>query len=313
MLSLSLKTFPGEMLWCSDDAPQQIVTMPAIWGAATGTFRPPRRASYPLPTWGDLQELQLDSRTIHGRSCYLGQDVSGRHYFAKGIGWIYSYGWEPCFGNSGILPRWAAERERDFAIRLAAMNVSVVQPVAIIAHREVPDAQGGPARQTAEVKDLDGQPAWPSMYIYSSAARWRLADLWYLSERERLDICGGEEGCKQWLCDILTRLGESCGLLHAAGGHDYSLSAHNVFCDGTRVDFEYSYLSELPHPNTDLNTNREVWQDKERDGLRELAWQVAELLRLDVPVREVTRWWQVAYERACGQDLGCDMTTQKEG
>jgi hypothetical protein len=69
-----------------------------------------------------------------------------------------------------------------------------------------------------------------------------------------------------------------------------------VFCDGTRVDFEYSYLPDMPHPNPAMNTDCEVWRDKERDGLREVSWQIAELMRIDVPVSTITEWWKDAYE-----------------
>ena len=270
--------------------------MPALWGCATGTFRPSHRSSHPLPIWQERGDVELEGSTIHGRSCYLGQDRSGRHLFAKGVGWVHSQGWEPSHGNCGVFPRWGAERERDFALRFAALGVSVVRPVAIVAHQEVPAAQGGPARPAIEIKDLDGQPAWPCMYVYSSAARWRLADLSYLSERERRQIAGGVQGYREWLHGLLTRLGESCGLLHAAGGYDYSLSAHNVFCDGMRVDFEYAVLPDLPHREAALNTDESAWRDKELDGLRRLAWEVAELMRVDVPVNEVTAWWQRAYQ-----------------
>ena len=51
-----------------------------------------------------------------------------------------------------------------------------------------------------------------------------------------------------------------------------------------------------PSQSTALNTDCEVWRDKERDGLRELSWQIAELMRLNVPVSVVTDWWRHAYE-----------------
>jgi hypothetical protein len=183
-------------------------------------------------------------------------------------------------------------------LKFAALGAPVVQPVAIITHKTIPDSRGGAARTAAEVLDLDGQPAWPSMYVYSSTARWRLADLYYLSEDERRQICGaGKEPC-EWLQGLLGSVGRSCGLLHAVGGHDYSLTSHNIYCDGVRVDFEYAYLPDLPHRETALNTDASVWRDKELDGLRRLAWEVAELLRVDVPLVQVTRWWETAYKAA---------------
>jgi hypothetical protein len=283
-------------VWQSPDAPVEIAAMPALWGAATGTFQQSRHPSPLLPSCWDVPEVEVESSTIHGRSCYLGRDRSGRHFFAKGIGWIHCKGWQPNHGNCGVFPRWGAERERDFALRFAEVGVSVVQPIAIIAHQSIPDVEGDVVRLPAEVLDLDGQPAAPCMYVYSSASRWRLADLFYLSESERGHIQGvGQDRC-EWLQSVLTSVGRSCGLLHTAGGHDYSLSSHNVFCDGTRVDFEYAYLPTLPHRESALNADAEAWRDKELDGLRRLAWEIAELMRLDVPVTKVTRWWETAYQ-----------------
>lgn len=302
MLSLSLKTSRGETVWLSDDAPASVAAMPALWGAANGTFRPSRPPEHPLPIWDGRGEVELEGSTIHGRSCYLGQDHLGRHFFAKGVGWVHSRGWEPSHGNCGVFPRWGAERERDFALKFACLGAPVVRPVAIIAHRSIPDARGGSARAAAEVLDLDGQPACPCMYVYSSAVRWRLADLCYLSEADRRQVCGRDGSLCDWLRALLGSVGRSCGLLHAAGGHDYSLTSHNVYCDGMRVDFEYAYLPALPHREAALNADASVWRDKELDGLRRLAWETAELLQVNAAIDEVTSWWEIPYRTAFGQN-----------
>lgn len=295
MLCLALTAYPGELLWASPQTPQQIAALPALWSAVEGTFAPSLAGHPELPRFGEPRSFGQGS-SIHGRSCYLGQCPSGRHYFAKGVGWIHSIGWEPGHGSMGIVPRWAAERERDFALRFSDIGISVVRPEAIIAHQVIPDANGSSPRRPDEVPDLDGTPALPCMYVYSAPSRWRLADLFYLTEADRACVCGTGRGMESWFENLLSGLGRSSRLLHAAGGHDYSLSPHNVFCDGTRVDFEYSYLPDMPHRNDTLNNNCEVWRDKERDGLRDLAWQVAELMRLGVPVSTVTNWWKHAYE-----------------
>jgi hypothetical protein len=296
MLSLLLKTSKGRHIWCCSEAPEQVTAMPALWGGAIGTFRPNRGSAYLLPAWQGRDHIELEGSTIHGRSCYLGKDESGRNYFAKGTGWVFSRGWEPCHGNSGVLPRWAAERERDFALAFAALGVSVARPIAIIAHTTIPDANKSGPRLAEEVPDLNGQPARPCMYVYSSGARWRLADLHYLSDRERRRVCGDES--RKWLHGLLSGLGRSCGLLHAADGYDSSLSGHNVFTDGSRVDFEYAVLPSLPHRDPVLNKDADIWRDKELDGLRQLAWETAELMRIDVPVDEVSGWCEAAYRSA---------------
>ena len=296
MLQLAITAYPGKLLWMSPQTPHQIAALPALWAVVEGTFATPFSKCQTLEHLGELQFFGQGS-SIHGRSCYLGQCQSGRHYFAKGVGWIHSAGWEPNHGSMGIVPQWAAERERDFALRFAKIGISAVCPEAIIAHQTIPDANGGSPRRADEVLDLDGIPALPCMYVYSAPSRWRLADLFYLAESERECVWGkGQE--EQWLKDLLSTLGRSSRILHAVGGHDYSLSTHNVFCDGTRVDFEYSFLPEMPHRNDALNKDCEVWRDKERDGLRELSWQIAELMRLNVSTTTVTAWWKDAYENS---------------
>jgi hypothetical protein len=295
MLCLTLNAYPGRLVWASPNTPKEIASLPALWGGAEGTFapKPTRRKGFPR---FDASCISVEGSSIHGRSCYLGQCPAGRYYFSKGIGWVYSAGWQPNHGNFGIVPLWAAERERDYSFRLAEIGIASVRPEAIIAHQIIPDANAGPAHKPEAVPDLDGTPAMPCMYVYSTTSRWRLADLYYLTERQRQHIFGQGQNRNRWLRKLLSDLGRSSRLLHSAGGHDYSLSTHNAFCDGTRVDFECSYLPDMPHPNNALNTDCEVWRDKERDGLRELSWQIAELMRIDVPTNTVTEWWKHAYE-----------------
>ena len=308
MLALTLKKHPGRLLWRSTEVLDQIASLPALWGQATGTFRHVGRRPLRLIATSDGTDLQAEGMSIHGRSCHLGKGPDGRYYFAKGTGWIHFPGWEPDHGSYGILPRRTAERERDLAIRLASLGTRVVRPEAIIAHLEIPDARGGPSRQPDEVIDLDGQPAWPCVYIYSSASRWRLADLTYLSKRQRRCIWRTGRHRRTRLKEVIEGLGRQSARLHAEGGHDYALSAHNVFCDGTRVDFEQACLPEMPHPDPVLNKTPEMWQGRELDGLRTLTWEIAELLRIDVSLSEATGWWEQAYQSTRREITECPLT-----
>lgn len=198
-----------------------------------------------------------------------------------------------------MLPQWAAERERDFSHRFAGLGVAVTQPEVIVAHTAIPDANGGPPRKPDEIADIYGHPAYPCMYVYSTVSRWRLADLYYLSDEERCAAIGGFGTCREWLRAICNVLGRSVGVLHLAGGHDQSLSTHNVFIDGTRHDFEYAWLPDLQHSvEAVLNQDSEKWRGRELVGLRNLVWEVAELMRLDVSTEVVTRWWEDAYQAA---------------
>jgi hypothetical protein len=132
------------------------------------------------------------------------------------------------------------------------------------------------------------------MYVYSSPVHWRIADLAFFSDKERSIIWTNDKA--QWLQMLLTKLGRSCRTLHEQGGHDYSLSQHNSFTNGTRIDFEYSFLPAHPHKNMVLNENVDAWKAKELSGLREIAWYLADMMRLDITGQELNRWWLDAYE-----------------
>jgi hypothetical protein len=131
------------------------------------------------------------------------------------------------------------------------------------------------------------------MYVYSSPARWRIADLAFLTDEERKTV--GTNDKNQWLRALLTKLGCSCRTLHEHGGHDYSLSPHNSFTDGTRIDFEYAVLPNYPHRNKVLNEDQSLWKAKERNGLQEIAWYLADMMQLDITGQELNRWWLDAY------------------
>jgi hypothetical protein len=226
---------------------------------------------------------------IHGRSCYLGFDENeNRHYFAKGIGWIMSTGWEPKDGSSGILPLWAAERERDFSFEITKLGIDAVRPEAIILHRLIPDSKGKESYPAETILDLDGSPAKPCMYVYSSPTRWRIADLAFLTDERRNDIWTNNK--RQWLHALLVKLTRSCKTLHEHGGYDYSLSPHNAFTDGTRIDFEFAVLPDYPHKNQRLNEDVDTWKDKELDGLREIAWYLADMMQVNISGKELNEW-----------------------
>ena len=200
--------------------------------------------------------------SIHGRSCYLGQCPLGRRYLAKGVGWVHSAGWEP------VMEAWALSHG-------GPPNVSGISPSGSPSWGLRRFAGGdycpprNPRHQWRLTKEARGSA--PQQYA-RNAVHVRLlrslpvafCDLFYLTEADRDSVWGTGDGRKTWLKTLLSGLGRSSRLLHAAGGHNYSLSTHNTFCDGTRVDFECSYLPDMPHPNPALNTNCEVWRDKER-------------------------------------------------
>jgi hypothetical protein len=295
---LRINRHPGTILWQSPEVEDALLRMPALWVNGLGSTALCSCRPQQLMRMDAINIIYCQASSIHGRSCYLGNSNSDRHYFAKGTGYIHTYGWDRALGSYGILPRWAAERERDMAYRITALGIKTVFPEAIVLHTRIPDTDRSSFHDASSIPDLNGKPALPCMYVYSAACRWRLADLYYLSERQRTAVCGSGKARISWFRNICRTLGEFSARLHRAGGHDYSLSSHNVFCDGTRVDFEYAWFPDMPHPvEAAINTNPEVWRDKELDGLRSLAWEIAELLRLDVRLSTVTSWWERAYQQ----------------
>ena len=84
-------------------------------------------------------------------------------------------------------------------------------------------------------------------------------------------------------------LQKSVKSLHDNGGHDYSISLHNAWVDGSRVDFEYVYLPQRPHRVDALNSNVKEWQSKEKDALHELSYQIAELCDYEIKPSEMAK------------------------
>ena len=277
MIELPLIDLPGTLVWSSSDAPATLTRAPMPLGIGPAQSMTAQVRTYRLESLvsGGL----VQSIGHHGRSCYLGFDERG-HYFAKGVGWAIGTGWTPEHGNTGILPLWAALRERDIGQAVGDLGIAVSSPVAIWELSAVPGPDGAlvPA---AEVPDLDGTPARPSLFIYRSQARWRLADLPFMDASERASV-------RERFWDIIQTLRQSVRILHANGGHDYSLSLHNAWINGARVDFEYVYLPHLPHPVSALNNNIANWQSKENFALHELVFQLADLAGVEISADEMS-------------------------
>ena len=272
MLDLELDQGSGRMVWLSPDAPtaiRELKTPPILTrpGKFTGVVR---KASLEE----GLHCMRVQSMSHHARSCYLGQGQDGYHYFAKGIGWCLSPGWDPDRGNTGVLAGWAARRERDIALSLAHHSIRVAAPMAIFAYDWLPGLTAISRWDAAEVKDLDGSAAEPSLYIYRSRERFRMADLPVVA-RDQIPAARAN------FAMLITALRDSVAKLHSLGGHDYSLSLHNVWADGSRVDFEYVVLGDRPHPVPQLNQSVASWQAKEWAALRSLAFEIADIVSLE--------------------------------
>lgn len=308
MIRLKLQPTEGTLIWKSPTASRKINELQPFWSIAAESlsFCEMIPSIFENDNCDGLNSAITGS--IHGRSCYLGFDKKEhRHYFAKGVGWTWSSGWEPKDGNSGIFPLWGAERERDISLHFTKLGISTSRPEAIFLHGLIPDSQGKRSYPADTIMDLDGTSAKPCMYVYSAPVRWRIADLSFLSDKKRDEVCSNATDKNDWLRSLLAKLGQSCRRLHDHGGYDYSLSSHNAFTDGTRIDFEYAVLPEYPHKEKQLNEDVETWKDKEIDGLREIAWYLADIMRLNVSGKELNKWWYDAYY---GQNENTFITTQ---
>ncbi len=285
MLSIRLLWSQGICHWRSASAPLDLPGLHGAWVVGE-TYLTNRLEKYKISEKctklnGSITIVQTLS--IHGRSCYLGQDENNNHYFAKGIGWVVSDGWRADLDNLGILPLWAAERERDVAIYYNKSLLSAVEPITIMGHISIPrqGSRGLDFILADAIRDLDGSPAIPVMYIYRAKCRWRIADMPYLPGAiltEEIDNYGGMES---WFTSVFENITNSVAWIHSKGGHDHTLSSHNVFISGERLDFEYAVVQDIPHRDPALNQNKEIWQKKELYSLLMMVWDVAELLNMN--------------------------------
>ena len=298
MLDLNFTKYPGYIHWYDNDTPDIIKNIDALWVNASGTFAT-KTKDLLLCNLTEKNPAQLIGSSSHGRSCYLGK-ADESHFFAKGVGWIFADGWAERFGSRGILPLWAASRERDLAKEMLNIGIPSVKPECIVLHKTIPliNTNGQQFIDAKEVIDLDGTKAHPSIYIYSSNQRWRLADLYYMTNQERNSLLFTSETPRLWLMNLAAKLSTYSGILHKNNGHDYSLSAHNVFIDGTRLDFEYAVVHNHKHPVDALNKDLTVWKQKELFALQTMCWEIAELLRAEISLNDLNKTIIVNYEAA---------------
>jgi len=299
MIDTKVTFHPGEIIWLSDDAPNGIEKINAFWSYATGGFNPEFKSLKLEDIFMESSEKGLirQSSSIHARSVYLGQDLTGMHFFAKGTGWIQSTDWNPKYPSIGILPKWAALREKNLAKYLASNNIKCTEPVAIIKHLVIPSLENlGGYINSNEIKDLDGSVAEPSIYIYKSHSRWRLADLPFIGIDAIKEHVSKSLGLNDWVLKLISDIASFTATLHNLGGHDYSLSLHNIFTDGTKVDFEYVYCPEIAHSIPALNEQIQEWQMKEVYSLKCLAWEICELLKIQLQTDQISNFIEHEYK-----------------
>jgi len=99
-------------------------------------------------------------------------------------------------------------------------------------------------------------------------------------------------------------LATKVGLLHSQGGHNYASSPHNIYVDGTLVDFEYCHLPDIPAIDPALQTEAAAWQQKEILGwIDTLATlQAIPGVQKTISQWEVMRLFLDVYARQIGED-----------
>lgn len=284
MFTIKTISTDGNIEWLSETAPEAVRTLETFWSIGADTFCGTEKHG---SIFDSSTGKNFVSSLLHGRSCYLGQcPQEKRHYFAKGIGWTHVNGYAIENGLYGMLSSQEAQYDRQAAEYQNSISINVIRPEAIFLHRDIPGRDG----HVILASQFDDDPllAKPCMYVYSSPSRWRIADLQFLYDSERAVIF--QPNPKEYLRNLLNVLGQSVRMLHATGGHNWTLSSHNAFVDGTRVDFEYVKLPNVPHKDRATENETAVNKSKEMDGLREIALFLAELLRLNINGKKLYRW-----------------------
>jgi len=228
------------------------------------------------PSGNDLNSIAYTA-SHHGRSVCLGDFQYGDstcYVFAKGCGWTNGLfqGWCPELGNLGLFNKDAAIHEVEVSVALNNIGIRTIIPMEVWEYQSIPDAMGGKDRSPDSIHDLYGNPACPSLFVYASSSKYRICELPLLNEKERLSVIGellskfSKSTIEDYLLWFASVLGEFTGKLHSAGGHNYAASTHNVFVDGTLIDFEYVYLPDFSTQDPNINQRPESWMDKELLG-----------------------------------------------
>ena len=253
---------------------------------------------------------------FHGRSIQLkGPSFeSNTNVFAKGVGWtLYPdglFGWHPSLGNIGILTQKAALQECRIADALTNLGIDTINPIAVLGIQPPIFRSEGNPRQTEDmILDLDQTPAMPSVFLYAAPHPYRLCDLYLMEDTEREYALGQAYDLMQvprqsFIEHFCMKLARSVGKLHSVGGHNYASSTHNIFLEGTLVDFEYCHLPELPAIESVLQSDTEVWQQKEILGWLDTLSVLLSLpgLARTIHSRELILLFLTEYRRHVGDD-----------
>jgi len=234
--------------------------------------------------------------------------------FAKGCGWTNGVlpGWSSELGNLGIFNGKTALREVRIAQQLHTFGLRAIKPIAVWKYEWIPEAGTGRKIPLSEILDLHGKPSEPALFVYASQQRYRVCELSMLSENHRRDVIVEllanmeVQSAEEYALAFAERLGTSVGLLHAAGGHNYAASPHNVFLDGTLLDFEFLFLPGEVTEDSNINARPESWMDKELLGWWETLRVLQLSLRSDLEISAILLAFFQEYS-ACGGRTELDM------
>ena len=231
-----------------------------------------------LPTIGKStsfdDRFSVLSSPFHGRSVQIDfkkKQEQKSFFFAKGIGWTILnggfYGWHKSLGNLGILTEKAAFQEFKMSKLLTKHGLDVIQPIAVLESKPPMIFKSKFANDNIVI-DLDQSDAKPSIFLYSSTNEFRVCDLYLMDDNDRIKAFKNTYrilGCNKnnFIKLFSQKLARNVAKLHNLNGHNYASSPHNIFLDGTLVDFEYYHLPSLPAIDGALKKNHHIWKEKE--------------------------------------------------
>jgi hypothetical protein len=273
--------------------------------------------SLTLPFFVNPGATKVDNFSVytaahHGRSVFLSEiDDGGKklQLFAKGCGWTNGVlpGWSSELGNLGLFNGKTALREVRIAQQLHGLGLRVIEPIAVWNYDWIPEAGTGRKISPTEILDLRGSPSEPALFIYAAQQRYRVCEVAMLSEEHRKGVMVEllasmkVESPEEFVLSFAKSLGTSVGLLHAAGGHNYAASPHNIFLDGTLLDFEYLFLPGNHTDDSNINERPSAWMDKEILGWWETLKVLSNSVHGDISFFTILDTFFFEYEIAGGK------------
>lgn len=254
MFRINLYPTQGKRLWTFEAASPLVRKCSSVWCIGVSSYRVSEKR---LPLSGHSNWAL--ATTALENTVYFGSE-GGRHYFGFGVGSVFGTGWK---SDDPILSKTKAFHLKNTCKTLAEQNVDTMRAEMILAHGVIPDAENQPPHDPIEVGND------PCMFVYSTATRWRLSDLFMLNDAQRKTIFGVASEHYGWLQRFLHQLAQNWQLLQTVDKVKWKPSLPGIFIDGS---FDISV-------------------DQAGISIEQVASTLAEMLKLPVPGSELRRWF----------------------